>query len=241
MCDHPRDFATTWMYFFRQRPGERGFMLVAEATIFSRAADVTQTDMLWTSQGKEATMKCSQTKGATYYQMYWYQQKPGENMRQIVFTSVNIEPKFESDFKERFKVTKPDAASGTLTVENLEPADSGVYFCSVSEHRTAKGADADVTQTEIMWMKEGEEATMHCSHKKSGTYLQMYWYRQRPGENMRQIVFTFPNAKPDFEPDFRDSSRFGATKPDAKSGTLTVENLQPGDSGVYFALSVNTQ
>uniref|UniRef100_A0A3B4AUF6 Ig-like domain-containing protein n=1 Tax=Periophthalmus magnuspinnatus TaxID=409849 RepID=A0A3B4AUF6_9GOBI len=94
--------------------------------------------MLWTKEGDDATLDCSHRKGPTYYQMYWYRQRPGENIRQIVFTTPSTEPDFETDFKnERLKVTKPDAESGTLTVENLEPGDSGVYFCAVSEHSEA--------------------------------------------------------------------------------------------------------
>ena len=56
-------------------------------------------------------------------------------MKQIVFTVANTEPDFEPDFRdERFSVTKPNAESGTFTVNKLEPGDQGWYFCAVSEH-----------------------------------------------------------------------------------------------------------
>lgn len=57
---------------------------------------------------------------------------------------------------------------------------------------------------------------------------------------MRQIVFTTPNQSPDFEIGFKNN-RFQATKPDAESGTLTVGQLEPGDSGVYFCAVSETQ
>uniref|UniRef100_A0A8C6SWP5 Ig-like domain-containing protein n=1 Tax=Neogobius melanostomus TaxID=47308 RepID=A0A8C6SWP5_9GOBI len=80
---------------------------------------------------ENATIECSQTYGDAYFQMYWYRQRCGENMRQIVFTIPKSPPDFEADFKnERFQTTKPDAASGTLIVGKLEPGDSGVYFCA---------------------------------------------------------------------------------------------------------------
>ena len=44
-------------------------------------SDVTQTDTLWKLQGDDATMDCKHSKEATFYQMYWYRQLPGEPIR----------------------------------------------------------------------------------------------------------------------------------------------------------------
>ncbi|XP_042356676.1 uncharacterized protein LOC121953577 [Plectropomus leopardus] len=97
--------------------------------------DVTQTDILWADEGNEATMNCSHTKGADFFQMYWYRQLPGQTMNLIVFTRSGIE---DHDFgklsKEKFAATKPDVETGTFTVKNLEPEDKGLYFCAVSKH-----------------------------------------------------------------------------------------------------------
>ena len=90
----------------------------------------------------------------------------------------------------------------------------------------------DVTQTPILWEEQGTNATMSCSHTKGVGYYQMYWYRQLPGETMKQIVFT-TTRKNDFESDFSEDD-FSATKPNAESGTFTVKNLEPGDNGLYF-------
>ncbi|KAJ0008671.1 hypothetical protein NQD34_016086, partial [Periophthalmus magnuspinnatus] len=98
-------------------------------------SNVIQKDILLESEGDSATLPCNHTKGASYYQMYWYRQRSGENMRQIVFTRTTTTPDFEPDFRNsRFKVTRPNAESGTLAVENLESGDNGVYFCAVSMH-----------------------------------------------------------------------------------------------------------
>ncbi|XP_029317020.1 uncharacterized protein LOC115027681 [Cottoperca gobio] len=96
---------------------------------------VTQMDTLWQNQGKDATMNCSHTKGATYYQMYWYRQLPGETMKLIVYTTTSNKDHDFGDFKkEKFSATKPDAESGTFTVKDVQPEDNGLYFCAVSEH-----------------------------------------------------------------------------------------------------------
>ena len=61
----------------------------------------------------------------------------------------------------------------------------------------------------------------------------MYWYRQRPGEGMKQIVFTIPDSPNKYESGFNDS-KFPAQRDDYKTGSLTVDKLLPEDSGVYF-------
>ncbi|KAJ4921232.1 hypothetical protein JOQ06_021920 [Pogonophryne albipinna] len=98
-------------------------------------SDVTQTDILWETQGESATMSCNHTKGGTYNQMYWYRQLPGETMELIVFTLWGIE---DHDFgvfsKDKFSATKPSAESGMFTVKDLQPGDKGLYFCAVSQH-----------------------------------------------------------------------------------------------------------
>uniref|UniRef100_A0A3Q3KHW9 Ig-like domain-containing protein n=1 Tax=Mastacembelus armatus TaxID=205130 RepID=A0A3Q3KHW9_9TELE len=91
-----------------------------------------------------------------------------------------------------------------------------------------------ILPADILWEKEGDNATIQCSHIMGATYYQMYWYRQLPGETMKQIVYTTANTNPDFEPDFRDEMKFTAKKPNAESGTFTVKNLVPEDNGLYF-------
>uniref|UniRef100_A0A674AL95 Ig-like domain-containing protein n=1 Tax=Salmo trutta TaxID=8032 RepID=A0A674AL95_SALTR len=71
------------------------------------------------------------------------------------------------------------------------------------------------------------------SHTKGSGYFQMYWYRQLPGEGMKQVAFTIPNSKPEYSGDFSED-KFSAKKPVAESGSFTVKKLETGDSGMYF-------
>ncbi|CAI5695655.1 unnamed protein product [Oreochromis niloticus] len=111
----------------------------------SNAKDVTQTPMLWEQQGNNATMDCSHTKDANHFQMYWYRQLPGENMELIVFTTTA--KKYDHDFgkfsKEKYSATKTEARDGTFTVKDLQPKDSGWYFCAVSEHSDTDSCGLD--------------------------------------------------------------------------------------------------
>lgn len=94
-------------------------------------------------------------------------------------------------------------------------------------------AGSDVSQTPLLVQRQGEDATMQCSHTKGTSYFQMYWFRQLPGKTMELVVFTASGRK---EHDFGtfDQSKYSATKTVADSGTFSVKKLEPQDQGVYF-------
>ncbi|CAL8283863.1 unnamed protein product [Lota lota] len=81
-------------------------------------------------------MTCSHTKGVQFYQMYWFQQRPGLAVRPMVYTlQGNKRQDYSPGFtEEKFPAAKPDVHSGSLTVRDLVPRDSGLYFCAVSQH-----------------------------------------------------------------------------------------------------------
>ncbi|KAI7804714.1 hypothetical protein IRJ41_016952, partial [Triplophysa rosa] len=105
------------------------------------ASDVEQEPKILWRQSDSATMNCTHNKGTSYYQMYWYRQRPGETMRLIVFTSTYAEADFGDVDKNKFDVHKKVPEFGSLTVKHLNSNDSGIYFCSVSEHSTAKAVE----------------------------------------------------------------------------------------------------
>ncbi|KAK9533962.1 hypothetical protein VZT92_009046 [Zoarces viviparus] len=93
---------------------------------------------------------------------------------------------------------------------------------------------SDVIQTSILWENKGVNATMSCSHTKGVQYFQMYWYRQLPGVSLEQVVYTsLSRTKNRWFGNF-SGEKYSATKPDTRSGTFTVKNVQPEDEGLYF-------
>lgn len=96
-------------------------------------SDVHQTSVVVQRQGEGATIDCSHTKGASYFHMYWFRQKPGESIELVVFTSTGIrEHDFGTFNQSKYSATKTVAESGTFSVKKLEPQDQGVYYCAVS-------------------------------------------------------------------------------------------------------------
>ncbi|KAK9960006.1 hypothetical protein ABG768_010087 [Culter alburnus] len=86
-------------------------------------------------------LHCSKGCCLLQYVMYWYRQRPGETMRLIVITSAGSDPDFGDIDKDKFEPDKRNAESGSLMVKNLEPEDSAIYFCSVSQHSVSKAGE----------------------------------------------------------------------------------------------------
>lgn len=65
--------------------------------------------------------------------MLWYQHKQSsQSMSLIGFTVLQSEPTYESQFKERFKLTSEETVRGSLIINRVKPSDSAVYFCAAS-------------------------------------------------------------------------------------------------------------
>ncbi|KAL0969469.1 hypothetical protein UPYG_G00227750 [Umbra pygmaea] len=91
----------------------------------------------------------------------------------------------------------------------------------------------DVTQKpSIKFEQKGLSAQINCSHNKGAAYFQMYWYRQLPGQGMKQVVYS-TTSKPEYYGDFTED-KYSTNKTVAESGSFTVKKLEAGDSGMYF-------
>uniref|UniRef100_A0A672MVF6 Ig-like domain-containing protein n=1 Tax=Sinocyclocheilus grahami TaxID=75366 RepID=A0A672MVF6_SINGR len=94
--------------------------------------------------------------------------------------------------------------------------------------------DSDVSQVpSVLMAVNGSSVQLNCTHKKDSSFVQMYWYRQRPGQTMTLIVFTSTlSSKHDYADS--DPNKFPAIKTVPESGSLTVNNVESDDSAVYF-------
>ncbi len=113
--------------------------------------------------------------------MYWYKQRPGETMKLIVITNAYGEPEFGDGVdKNKFDTEKSEPKEGSLTVKDLEPDDSAIYFCSASEHSVSK---------------TGECCTKTVLHKKISDSISQQvavWYNQYTVVYISELIRNIP-------------------------------------------------
>uniref|UniRef100_A0A8D0DCQ5 Ig-like domain-containing protein n=1 Tax=Sander lucioperca TaxID=283035 RepID=A0A8D0DCQ5_SANLU len=79
---------------------------------------VQQTPGLLVQRGQSAQMDCSHTLPGAFYNMYWFQQLPGQSMELIVHTVPYKKPDFGNFSQDKYSASKTVIESGSFTVKN---------------------------------------------------------------------------------------------------------------------------
>uniref|UniRef100_A0A8C9R765 Ig-like domain-containing protein n=1 Tax=Scleropages formosus TaxID=113540 RepID=A0A8C9R765_SCLFO len=93
-----------------------------------------------------------------------------------------------------------------------------------------------VVQSPDLFVERGLNVTLTCSQNKTD-FNSMYWFRQRPGQALKLVVYSYVQME-NMEEEFK--SRFSAKRIDT-SLSLTLHHLQVADSAVYFCAKQETQ
>uniref|UniRef100_A0A7N4NHH5 Ig-like domain-containing protein n=1 Tax=Sarcophilus harrisii TaxID=9305 RepID=A0A7N4NHH5_SARHA len=80
--------------------------------------------------GEVAILKCNQDHN--YDDMYWYQHKPGQELKQLLRYFKLTDVTKEKDISENFQVARPNINFCYLNISSLSLEDSATYLCSVS-------------------------------------------------------------------------------------------------------------
>ncbi|PIO30934.1 T-cell receptor beta chain V region [Aquarana catesbeiana] len=100
-----------------------------------QAVTVTQNvPIIITKTGKKVEIPCAHDDTTGAYNMYWYQQKPGDGLK-LMAVSIGVStPSMENKFEREWSMSRPDTTNSLLTKEKAKPEDTAVYFCASGMH-----------------------------------------------------------------------------------------------------------
>ncbi|KAL0153793.1 hypothetical protein M9458_050909 [Cirrhinus mrigala] len=92
----------------------------------SRGVTVTQPKVKTVQQGQSVTIECSTDVGISYNNLAWYQQKPGETPKLLIYDIRSL----YSGTPSRFSGSGTNYGKDfTLTISGVQTEDTGDYYC----------------------------------------------------------------------------------------------------------------
>uniref|UniRef100_A0A8C1AXN8 Ig-like domain-containing protein n=1 Tax=Cyprinus carpio carpio TaxID=630221 RepID=A0A8C1AXN8_CYPCA len=90
----------------------------------SRGITVTQPEVLTVSEGRDVTIECKTDAGIDGWGLAWYQQKPGETPKLVIYT---VNSRYGNSFS---RFSGNGAYGGTdFTLTIIQTEDAGHYYC----------------------------------------------------------------------------------------------------------------
>uniref|UniRef100_A0A672MZF6 Ig-like domain-containing protein n=1 Tax=Sinocyclocheilus grahami TaxID=75366 RepID=A0A672MZF6_SINGR len=213
-CTHKKDSSFVQMYWYRQRPGQTMTLIVFTSTLSSKH------DYADSDPNKFPAIKTVPESGSLTVN------NVESDDSAVYFCSVRQKPKGRS-------VSFPTQGTKVTNVTRDVPFQGNcILQGSLWGTVYPLAGDSDVSQVpSVLMAVNGSSVQLNCTHKKDSSFVQMYWYRQRPGQTMTLIVFTSTlSSKHDYADS--DPNKFPAIKTVPESGSLTVNSVESDDKFV---------
>ncbi|KAL7379068.1 hypothetical protein ABVT39_022784 [Epinephelus coioides] len=172
-------------------------------------------------KGETATMDCN-LGTVTDEPAWWYKQIPGGVPQYVLrFSHDYSSPGYGSGFSSpKFTSTHQSTSDYRLIINNVEEGDSAVYYCNTW----------DDSAKDVVTLRKGETANLERNAPLDGAR----WYKQTPG-GVPHFVLVFARSwsSPAYGSGF-SSPKFTSTSQSTSDYRLIINNVEEGDSAVYY-------
>ncbi|XP_059504817.1 immunoglobulin superfamily member 3-like [Stegostoma tigrinum] len=197
------------------------------------------------TEGQTAQLQCTMRNAAVIHiDVHWYWLSLNQIMKQILTHPRSGSTQWSPGFTERFQPSRDSSHNSfILTITNVQPSDTGVYYCSVQGRIYGRGILLNITSENVPVLlqspsleraTEGHSAQLQCTMRKAAvTHTDVHWHREQPGNSMEWILTDDVRNITQWSPGFIE--RFQSSRdPSNNSFILTITNVQPSDTGVYY-------
>ncbi|XP_043552721.1 uncharacterized protein LOC122553190 [Chiloscyllium plagiosum] len=176
------------------------------------------------------------------YTVHWYH--PGNKTRTLLTHYVNGVTYRSREFSERFQLSRNVSSNSyILTIRELQLNDTNTYICGIWGNVFGKGTWLNVTSANVPVLlqcpslehvTEGHTVRLQCTVRNATvTHTDVHWYREQPGNNTEWVLIHDVRNNTQWSPGFTE--RFQSSRhPSNNSFILTITNVQPSDTGIYF-------
>ncbi|XP_072350802.1 uncharacterized protein, partial [Scyliorhinus torazame] len=196
-------------------------------------------------EGQTARLQCTMRNAAvTHTDVHWYRELPGKDTERVLTHDIKNNTRWSPGFTERFYPSR-DTSNKTfiLTISNMQPSDTAVYYCSVWGDISGNGSQLNVTSANapvliqspsLERVPEGQTARLHCTMRNAAvTHTDVHWNRELPGKDTERVLTHDIKNNTRWSPGFTE--RFHPSRDTSnKTFILTISNVQPSDTAVYY-------
>ncbi|XP_072372052.1 uncharacterized protein [Scyliorhinus torazame] len=197
------------------------------------------------TEGQTARLQCTMRNAAVRdYKVDWYRERPGKQWESILTHYAYNDIDRSPGFSERFLPSRHiDSNRYILTISNVQPSDTAVYYCSVWGRVDGSGSRLNVTSSNapvliqspsLERVPEGQTARLQCTMRNAAvTHTDVHWYRELPGKDTERVLTHDIKNNTRWSPGFTE--RFYPSRDTSnKTFILTISNMQPSDTAVYY-------